>query len=235
MNLRDDIIMNYFQNKIFLRRVLSCKVAFLQKRVTLPYITRLILPWILFLITAPRPLVKPCGWGVPVITLQGNRHVGRVGASILTQLDLTDLITETEEEYISRGIQLSSNIAQLTGLRSSMRQFMQNSPICDAASFARDVETAYRKMWKNWVLKNTHQKIEVQGSTPKTAKTQVVTNLEGPKSQEAEHYVNMGISLKSQGRLEESLECYKKAISLDSQLSSAYYNMGNVLIGMNRL
>src|SRR5262249_25869327 len=31
--------------------------------------------------------------GVPVITLRGHRHAGRVGASLLTQIGLTDLIT----------------------------------------------------------------------------------------------------------------------------------------------
>ena len=39
--------------------------------------------------------------GVPVITLAGTLHAGRVGASLLHQLDLTDWIAHSPEEYVS--------------------------------------------------------------------------------------------------------------------------------------
>ena len=37
--------------------------------------------------------------GVPVVTLRGDRHAGRVGASLLTQVGLMDWIAGSPEEY----------------------------------------------------------------------------------------------------------------------------------------
>ncbi len=88
--------------------------------------------------------------GIPVVTLYGNRHVSRVGASILTQLGLTDLIAADEADYIAKAVQLAGDIERLSELRASLRGRMVNSSLCDEQSFARVVEAAYREMWRKW-------------------------------------------------------------------------------------
>ena len=40
--------------------------------------------------------------GVAVVTLRGDRHSSRVGASILTRVGLKELITASEDEYVAR-------------------------------------------------------------------------------------------------------------------------------------
>jgi len=45
--------------------------------------------------------------GVPVITLAGNRHSPRMGASILTNLDLINCIANSEPEFIAAALALS--------------------------------------------------------------------------------------------------------------------------------
>ena len=48
-------------------------------------------------------------------------------------------------------------------------------------------------------------------------------------------YYNMGIALKKQRKLEESIFAYKKAISKKPDFADAYYNMGNVFQEQNKL
>jgi protein O-GlcNAc transferase len=88
--------------------------------------------------------------GVPVVTLRGDRHAGRVGASLLTQVGSTDLVADSIEAYVETAVALASDPARLAGLRQSLRSRMAASPLCDAPAFARKVEAAYRTMWQRW-------------------------------------------------------------------------------------
>jgi len=92
--------------------------------------------------------------GVPVISLYGDRHASRVGASILTRIGYKDLITRTEKDYIKKAVELAGNIERLVWLRAGMRLNMQQSPLCDAESFGQEMERAYRSMWQNWCSGN---------------------------------------------------------------------------------
>lgn len=84
--------------------------------------------------------------GVPVVTLRGNRHSSRVGASILTRVGLRNLITVNEGEYISKAVGLASDLDKLKELRAGMRERMMESPLCDSRSFARSIEDVYRQI-----------------------------------------------------------------------------------------
>ncbi|HXW26910.1 MAG TPA: tetratricopeptide repeat protein [Xanthobacteraceae bacterium] len=88
--------------------------------------------------------------GVPVVTLKGDRHAGRVGASLLSQLGLTDLAAASVEEYVETAVALAGNPARLDELRRSLRPRMAASPLCDERAFARKIEVAFRKMWRRW-------------------------------------------------------------------------------------
>jgi predicted O-linked N-acetylglucosamine transferase (SPINDLY family) len=92
--------------------------------------------------------------GVPVVTLRGDRHAGRVGASLLNQIDLTDLIANSVEEYAEIAVALASNARRLDDLRRSLRPRMAASPLCDGRAFARKMEGAFRTMWQHWCSDN---------------------------------------------------------------------------------
>ncbi|HVT83176.1 MAG TPA: tetratricopeptide repeat protein [Phycisphaerae bacterium] len=85
--------------------------------------------------------------GVPVVTLRGNRAVGRSGASILTALGLGEWIAGNVDEYVEIAVKLAGDKAGRQRAGVGMRERMQNSPLMDAKGYAREVEEAYRKMW----------------------------------------------------------------------------------------
>jgi protein O-GlcNAc transferase len=88
--------------------------------------------------------------GVPVVTLRGDRHAGRVGASLLTQTGLTDLIANSVEEYVEIALALAGNPGRLDDLRLALRPRIAASPLCDGGAFARKMEAAFRTMWQDW-------------------------------------------------------------------------------------
>jgi predicted O-linked N-acetylglucosamine transferase (SPINDLY family) len=85
--------------------------------------------------------------GVPVITLAGQTHASRVGVSLLTSAGLPDLIAPDEDGYVRIARRLATDPARLADLRLTLRNRLLASPICDAASFTRDLESAYRQAW----------------------------------------------------------------------------------------
>lgn len=88
--------------------------------------------------------------GVPVSTIYGDRPAGRPTASALTRLALPDLIAESTDTYPQIVTQLASDHQRLADLRLSLRKRMQET-MADAASFVRQLESAYRQMWHRWL------------------------------------------------------------------------------------
>jgi predicted O-linked N-acetylglucosamine transferase (SPINDLY family) len=88
--------------------------------------------------------------GVPVISLAGQRHVSRVGVSLLSNVGLPELIAQTPEQYVRIATDLAKDLPRLAELRRTLRARMQASPLMNAPRFARDIEAAYRQMWRNW-------------------------------------------------------------------------------------
>ncbi|MDH4324983.1 MAG: tetratricopeptide repeat protein [Betaproteobacteria bacterium] len=88
--------------------------------------------------------------GVPVLTLAGERSAGRSSASILGALDLHDWVATTPEDYVRLALAHAADGARLAALRASLRARLRASPLMDEAGFTRDLEDAYRMMWRTW-------------------------------------------------------------------------------------
>ncbi len=86
--------------------------------------------------------------GVPVITRVGKTWVGRGGLSQLFQLGLLELAAESDEGFVSAVVALAGDLPRLAALRQQLRGRLEQSPLMDAERFARDVEAAYRKIWR---------------------------------------------------------------------------------------
>jgi predicted O-linked N-acetylglucosamine transferase (SPINDLY family) len=88
--------------------------------------------------------------GVPVITLTGDRHAGRVGASLLATIGFEAGITSTPEDYVLTARLLASQPELLAACRRNLRADMARSPLCDHPAHARAIEEAYRAVWRIW-------------------------------------------------------------------------------------
>jgi len=96
--------------------------------------------------------------GVPVVTLRGNRHAGRLVASILTSAGLPQFIANSTDQYIQIAKALASDIDQLSRYRATLREQTAVSALCNGDQFTRSLEAAYRQIWQDWCRTNNHQK-----------------------------------------------------------------------------
>ncbi len=88
--------------------------------------------------------------GVPVVTLAGDRHAGRVGASLLARIGHPEFVAETEVAYVAQAVRLAGDLEKLALLRSELRDRVRQSPLCRQGAFAREIEGAYREMWRRF-------------------------------------------------------------------------------------
>lgn len=91
--------------------------------------------------------------GVPVVSVLGTHHVARVGASILVQCGLTDLVAGDEADYVRRAVELAQDPVRLAALRAGMTARLAASSLTDYTGFARKMEAAYRAMWRDWLIR----------------------------------------------------------------------------------
>jgi predicted O-linked N-acetylglucosamine transferase (SPINDLY family) len=84
--------------------------------------------------------------GMPVITLAGTTHASRVGASILINSGLHELIAHTADHYVEVAVTLALDTERLLKYRRTLREQLSCSSLTDAVRFTHDLETVYRKL-----------------------------------------------------------------------------------------
>lgn len=84
--------------------------------------------------------------GLPLITKLGDTFAGRVAASLLTAMDLPELITETPAAYEALAYDLATNPEKLQALRARVVANRRASPLFDTPRFTRNLETLYERM-----------------------------------------------------------------------------------------
>jgi predicted O-linked N-acetylglucosamine transferase (SPINDLY family) len=93
--------------------------------------------------------------GVPVVSLAGRSGVSRIGLSVSTNLGLPEWVASSEAEYVAITTRQAADLSRLADLRGTLRARLEASPLMDTAGFAREVEHAYRTMWRQWSEKSS--------------------------------------------------------------------------------
>ena len=88
--------------------------------------------------------------GLPVLTLCGESFASRVAASLLSAIQLPELITATQEEYETLAVALAQNPDKLSAIRQKLEQNRLTTPLFDTKLFARHIEAAYTAMYERY-------------------------------------------------------------------------------------
>jgi protein O-GlcNAc transferase len=91
--------------------------------------------------------------GVPIITMAGEHAVSRVGVAVLSRVELTEFITNSEEQYFQCALAFAQNLPGLSQTRQSLRERMSGK-VCSPSDTTRSLEAAYREMWQSYVAVN---------------------------------------------------------------------------------
>jgi protein O-GlcNAc transferase len=96
--------------------------------------------------------VMDCLWnGLPVVAKAGREtFTTRLGCAVLAAMGLSEWIAADEDEYVRIAARLAADAAGLSELRRTLRQRLERSPMRDFRAFTRELESAYREMWKAW-------------------------------------------------------------------------------------
>jgi protein O-GlcNAc transferase len=63
---------------------------------------------------------------------------------------MQELVAATPADYVAIAARLASDPRRLADLRSTLRQRMRAAPLTDRQRFMRNLEQAYRSVWRAW-------------------------------------------------------------------------------------
>ncbi len=92
--------------------------------------------------------------GCPVVTLPGDRHASRVGASLLSAVGRAQWIARDWPDYVRIAAELATDRAGLVRERTDLRGALRRSPLLDHAGQGARFGAAVRDCWSVWCAKH---------------------------------------------------------------------------------
>jgi predicted O-linked N-acetylglucosamine transferase (SPINDLY family) len=86
--------------------------------------------------------------GLPVLTCMGQAFPARVAASLLTALDVPELITHSQQAYEDLAIELATQPEHLRQVRAHVASNLATQALFDTPAFCRYLEATYIAMWR---------------------------------------------------------------------------------------
>ena len=88
--------------------------------------------------------------GLPILTLKGNSFNSREAANIISAVNLSEMITVSQEEYESLAIELANNPMKLKAIKDKLVDNLPNAPLYNTRLFAKNIESAYKTMFETY-------------------------------------------------------------------------------------
>lgn len=90
--------------------------------------------------------------GVPIVSVPGESGQARFGALLLKALEMEELLASDRSAYVAASVALASDIPRLERYRGELRGRMSGL-LGDGSEYTRQLETAFRGMWRAWCAK----------------------------------------------------------------------------------
>ena len=88
--------------------------------------------------------------GLPILTLKGNSFNSREAANIISAVNLSEMITVSQEEYESLAIELANNPMKYRAIKDKLVENLPNAPLYNTRLFAKNIESAYKTMFETY-------------------------------------------------------------------------------------
>jgi predicted O-linked N-acetylglucosamine transferase (SPINDLY family) len=101
--------------------------------------------------------------GLPILTRSGRSFSSKVSSSILSALDSPELITQSDEAYISMAVQLASEPELLLQIRNKIKMNFSKTSLGQVSLSTRNLENAYKHMYQCYLndLSPDHFSVEI--------------------------------------------------------------------------
>ncbi|NEQ36711.1 MAG: hypothetical protein F6K40_10645 [Okeania sp. SIO3I5] len=108
-------------------------------------------------------LIDPLQVGLPIVALEGEYSRSQKGASLLRELQITDLITNNEEDYIQLAINLGKNrefreekCVQIQQKMGSKHRFI------DSRTFSEEISHLFQRLFQNHLLDTLRKSLRLR-------------------------------------------------------------------------
>ena len=107
----------------------------------------------LFLDTYPYSAHTTCSdalrSGLPVLTIMGETFASRVASSLLTTMNLKELITNSFDDYEKTANNIFNDPTYLKKLKAKLKNNLVNSVLYDSGTYTKNIEDAYKNLIRN--------------------------------------------------------------------------------------
>ncbi len=96
-------------------------------------------------------LLEPLELGLPTVVMEGSTFRAMVGAALLKELQLNELIADNEESYIELAIALGTNSELRQKMSHEIRQRMQGNPrFLNSRAYSKQMETLFQELFRTY-------------------------------------------------------------------------------------
>lgn len=84
--------------------------------------------------------------GLPLLTLSGRTFASRMAGSLLTNLEVPELITTSLKEYEEKAVRLAKKTAELSTLKSKLIEKKLSGPVFDTPRLVNNLENQFQRL-----------------------------------------------------------------------------------------